>query len=112
MYTKEMTTQLIQDYLRMTSEVSSSALSSGVIKELALKYGKSDKSIVGKLAVEKVYKKKVYLSKVGLIPETKKEIIAKLSNALGIDPEKLQGLEKAPKNELMLVLGAIVRNPA
>ena len=73
------------------------------IAEIAKKFGRSEKSIIGKLAKEGVYVKKVYKSKTGEIPETKKEIIARLAVKLNINPEKIQGLEKAPKIELKLI---------
>ena len=110
-YTAEITKKLIEDYTGVASTPGTGTPvpnTTGIvpkytISELAKKYGKSEKSIVGKLSKEKVYVKQVYRSKTGAIPETKKEIIARLAEKLKIDPERIQGLEKAPKLELILI---------
>lgn len=78
------------------------------IEELAKQFARSEKSIIGKLAREGVYEKNRYLNKRGEVPETKKEIIARLAGLLDLNPEKIQGLEKAPKHELKLIENAIV----
>jgi hypothetical protein len=118
MYTAEITKKLIEDYLGTpvpntastpVPNTASTPVPKYTISELAKKYGKSEKSIVGKLSKEKVYVKQVYRSKTGAIPETKKEIIARLAEKLRIDPERIQGLEKAPKLELILINNLIER---
>ena len=78
------------------------------IEELARAFSRSEKSIIGKLAKEGVYEKTRYLNKRGEVPETKKEIIARLAGLLDLSPERIQGLEKAPKNELKLVETALL----
>jgi transposase len=93
----------------ITKDIVDSYLQGLTVKQLALKYGKSEKSIIGKLAKERVYKKQVYHSKTGELPETKKEVIARLAQLLLIDPERIQGLEKAPKLELKLIEAAITK---
>ena len=100
MYDTETTAKLIALYNAGTS-----------VEELTKIFGKSAKSIVGKLSKERVYKKKTYTTKQGTAPETKKHIIARIAEQLSIDPERIQGLEKAPKIELLLVLSSI-RAPA
>ena len=117
-YTAEITKKLIEDYLGTPVPNTASTPGMGTpvpkytISELAKKYGKSEKSIVGKLSKEKVYVKQVYRSKTGAIPETKKEIIARLAEKLKIDPERIQGLEKAPKLELILINNLMDKRPA
>lgn len=98
-YTEELTAEIVKEYLEKPSKET--------ILELAKKYNKSPKSIIGKLSREGVYQKQVYLTKRGEFPETKKEIIARIASKLNIDPERIQGLEKAPKSELKFLDSSI-----
>jgi hypothetical protein len=96
---------------KMTEEIVSFYISSSnkrkAIEELAKYHNRSEKSIIGKLAREGVYEKSRYLNKRGELPETKKEIIARLAGLLNLNPERIQGLEKAPKLELQLIERAL-----
>jgi len=67
------------------------------VDELALMLGKSKRSIIGKLSRMGIYKKKEYLTKAGLNPVSKQELVDRIAARLGID---LTGLEKAPKQTL------------
>ena len=96
-YTEEQTTYVIQEYLKNKED-------DEVIKRLAQELNKSEKSIIGKLSKENVYEKRVYRSKSGELPITKKELVANLSSLVGANPERLQGLEKAPKLELKYLI--------
>ena len=96
-YTAEQTTYVIDEYLRNKDD-------DEVIKRLAQELNKSEKSIIGKLSKENVYEKRVYRSKSGELPVTKKELVANLSSLISADPERLQGLEKAPKLELKYLI--------
>lgn len=96
-YTEEQTTYVIQEYLKNKED-------DEVIKRLAQELNKSEKSIIGKLSKENVYEKRVYRSKSGELPVTKKELVANLSSLVGANPERLQGLEKAPKLELKYLI--------
>ena len=96
-YTEEQTTYVIQEYLKNKED-------EDVIKRLAQELNKSEKSIIGKLSKENVYEKRVYRSKSGELPVTKKELVANLSSLVGANPERLQGLEKAPKLELKYLI--------
>jgi hypothetical protein len=102
--------------LEITNEIVSFYVASEnkrrAIEELASRYSKSEKSIIGKLAREGVYEKTRYLNKRGELPETKKEIIARLAGLLNLNPERIQGLEKAPKLELQLLEKAILEKHA
>jgi len=71
-----------------------------VIDELASQLQKSRRSIIGKLSRLGVYEKKVYLTKRGESPVTKLELVAEIAEKTGIPLEKLEGLEKAPKEVL------------
>lgn len=95
-YTEEEKNELIKLYKEGVS-----------IEELMEKFNKPKKSIIGKLSKEKVYVKQVYRSKTGELPITKKELIANLAQLIDADPEKLQGLEKAPKIELQYLISKI-----
>ena len=101
-YTAEETQEIITRYVSAINK-------RNVIGELSVKFSRSEKSIIGKLAREGVYEKTRYLNKRGEVPETKKEIIARLAEALNLDPNRIQGLEKSPKNELKLVEQALLR---
>ena len=102
-YTEEQAKEMVQLYL--------AALASGdqdtIIDKLATRYNKPAKSIIGKLSKEGVYVKKVYRTKRGGVPITKKEMIAGLAQIINADPEKLQGLEKAPKIDLEYLINEV-----
>ena len=70
------------------------------VRELADELGKSTKSIIGKLSREGVYKRSVYVSKTGEAPITKVELVSRIAYALELPDDKLEGLEKAPKQVL------------
>jgi hypothetical protein len=77
------------------------------VDALAVKYEKSVRSIVGKLSKEGIYKKQEYRTKLNEIPCTKEELVEMIAKALHTPSEILEGLEKAPKNALRLILGAL-----
>jgi hypothetical protein len=97
MYTKEE-----ENYL---SEAYSGAVDKQlVIDELASQLQKSRRSIIGKLSRLGIYEKKVYLTKRGESPVTKLELVHQLSEKNSWQLEKLEGLEKAPKEVLKYML--------
>ena len=77
------------------------------VDALAAKYDRTVRSVVGKLSKEGVYKKAVYRTKLNEIPCTKEELVEMIAKALSTPSELLEGLEKAPKNALRLILGAL-----
>ena len=77
------------------------------VEALALKYDKSVRSVVGKLSKEGFYKKPEYRTKLNEIPCTKEQLVEMIANALGKPSDLLDGLEKAPKTALRLILGAL-----
>lgn len=99
-YTEEQTKLMVEKYLAAEDK-------DAVIEELAELFNKPKKSIIGKLSKEKVYQKREYKTKTGENPITKKELIFNLSEMLGADPERLQGLEKAPKLEIQYLINHI-----
>jgi hypothetical protein len=70
------------------------------VEILAEEFGKSVKSIIGKLSREGVYKKTVYKTKTGEDPITKKELVEKLAEFLEMSSDLIIGLEKSPKRDL------------
>ncbi len=98
-YTPEQTQEIVNAYVaNPTSET---------VAFLAAEYEKPVKSIIGKLSAEKVYVKQVYATKTGEPVVTKPELVAAVTNLLGLDHEALAGLEKAPKAVLALLVKAV-----
>lgn len=91
-YTEEQTAKLVEEYKAEPSMIT--------VAELAIAYGKSPKSIIGKLSREGVYERSVYKNKSGNVPITKAEICSNIAENLGLEIEHLVGLEKAPKSTL------------
>ena len=71
---------------------------------------KSIKSVIGKLSREGVYQKTEYLTKTGEKPVTKRELVEKVSEILGVDYQALAGLEKSPKSALKLLEETLIIN--
>jgi hypothetical protein len=94
-YSKEMTSDIVSRY--------SDAPNRQTVALLAKEYGKSEKSIIGKLSKEGVYIRSVYVTKTGEKPITKAELVEKIGEKLGISSVDLEGLEKAPKNVLKIL---------
>ncbi len=91
-YTEEMTNAMIREYTdKPTPET---------VEMLAEMFGRSKKSIIGKLSREGVYRREVYVSKTGEAPITKVEIVNNIAEGLGIESSNLAGLEKSPKTAL------------
>ena len=72
---------------------------------LADELGKSNKSIIGKLSREGVYQRSVYVSKSGEAPITKIDLVSLIASNLDLHDKRylLEGLEKAPKQVLILL---------
>ena len=77
------------------------------VEELAEIMERSTRSIIGKLSRMGIYQKKQYVNKRGERPVTKLELSAQIAHAIGVQPEELEGLEKAPKETLRTILGAV-----
>ena len=98
-YTKEMTKEIVEAYNDMPTR--------NTVDQLAEKYDKSVKSIIGKLSREGVYRREVYTTKTGEKPVTKLELVAEIAAGLDIDDFLLTGLEKAPKMALKAIKESI-----
>ena len=80
------------------------------VEELAEELDKSIKSVIGKLSREGVYQKTEYLTKTGEKPVTKRELVEKVSEILGVEYQALAGLEKSPKSSLKLLEETLIIN--
>ena len=101
-YTTEQTAEIVAAYLANPAK--------GTVEALAVQFGKTSRSIVAKLSREGVYKKAVYVSKTGAKPVRKNEIVCEIAKAIGIDADKLDGMEAATKNALLLILASVKNN--
>jgi hypothetical protein len=77
------------------------------VETLAERYDRTVRSIVGKLSKEGFYKKPEYRTKLNEIPCTKEQMVEMIAKALDTHSETLDGLEKAPKSALRLILNRI-----
>lgn len=98
-YTPEMTAELVAAY--------SANPTRETVAEFATKFGKTTKSIVAKLSREKVYVKPAAVSKDGEPVAKKDALVERIAEAMDVPSEKLEGLEKAPKLVLKMVLAAL-----
>jgi N-methylhydantoinase B/oxoprolinase/acetone carboxylase alpha subunit len=80
------------------------------VEELAAELNKSIKSVIGKLSREGIYQKTEYLTKTGEKPITKKELVTRIGEVLGIEYQALAGLEKSPKQALKSLTESLVLN--
>jgi len=110
-YTPELQKMLVDGYTDidwlMCSDEDKHDAREAFILAFSRKHTKSKASIIAKLSKLGIYKKRPKLSKVtGGKPETKEQIVAKLANKWGLNPEQLVGLDKAPKLVLVLILNS------
>lgn len=89
-YTVEQTNELVADYAAGTS-----------VDELALKFGKSVRSIVAKLSREGVYVKKVAAAKEAAGASRKEEVVLALELAAGTEMPSLHKCTKADLEKLL-----------
>lgn len=94
-YTEKDTAYMIAEYTNSPTRET--------VERLSFELEKSIKSVIGKLSREGVYRREVYKTKTGEDPITKLEIVAQIAEKLDIDPSRLAGLEKSPKNVLKYV---------
>ena len=91
-YTETQTKYIVEEYSRKPTRIT--------VERLASELEKSEKSIIGKLSREGVYRRSVYKTKTGENPVTKEQLVRDIEDALGFNVEDLTGLEKAPKQVL------------
>ena len=103
-YTPEMTAALVAGYKAEPTKAT--------VDAFAAKFGKTTKSIVAKLSREGVYKKAEPKAKDGSPVVHKDAMVGMIATAMGVTEEKLDGLEKAPKNALKLIFAALTAKAA
>lgn len=97
-YTVEMVAEMVKAYENMPTIET--------VRELAERFGKSEKSVIAKLAREGIYRKQVRLNKAGELAVRKETLVAKISELVG---ENVESLEKASKQDLIAVLNALAK---
>lgn len=78
--------------------------SKATVDFLAEKFELSTRSIVSRLNHMGVYKKPGYTTKSGEKPVSKDKIVELIAKTINEPSEKLEGLEKAPKSALRIIL--------
>ncbi|NDD84093.1 hypothetical protein EBZ38_07445 [bacterium] len=101
-YTKEQEELLIAEYEKDPTKET--------VERLAEELNVSPRSIVGKLSRLNVYKKTAYLPKYGAKPVSKEELVKNIADALGLESDRLTGLEKAQKPALLTLEAAISKS--
>lgn len=96
-YTAEQTAEMVAAYV--------AAPTKATVKELAEKFGKTERSVTAKLAKEKVYVSEA--KEAGKRAMLKSEMVAKLAELTGATEEQLDSLEKANGTALMVLVKAL-----
>lgn len=96
-YTVEQTAELVNAYVAAPTEAT--------VKAFAEKFGKSARSIVAKLAKEKVYVSKA--KEAGKRDMLKSEMVDKIATLVGKTAEQMDSLEKATGPALKAVIEAL-----
>ncbi|TFH10834.1 MAG: hypothetical protein E4H07_04900 [Nitrosomonadales bacterium] len=78
------------------------------VAKLAELFGKTAKSVIAKLSREGVYVKAVRVSKAGGVVVSKDALVTNIAHLMGVNEEKLDGLEAAPKASLILIANAML----
>lgn len=96
-YTEAQVAELVSAYVAEPTQAT--------VEAFATKFGKSARSIVAKLAKEKVYIAKA--KEAGKREMLKAEMVAKIAKLVGRDEEQMESLEKATGPALLAVLHAL-----
>ena len=99
-YTTEQTKEMISIYEANPNR--------DTVDLIAKDFGKTVKSVIGKLSREKVYIKKDYQTKRGEKPITKIEMVGHIAEMLSINVSVIAGLTKASKLDLAKLEEAVV----
>ncbi len=107
-YSAEVTTKLLAAWAKMAKANDEQIKASVAV--LAAEFGKTARSIVAKLAREKVYTKATYTTKTGDAPVSKEEIVGIIAAFCGVSADKLESLEKANKAVLQLLQDVLTKS--
>lgn len=100
-YTPELTAKIIAEYKAGVS-----------IEEIAVTMGKTVRSVVAKLAREKVYQKKEYVTKTGEKVISKDTVADTIGRILLLPENDIESLTKANKSALKAIANALSGLPA
>lgn len=101
-----MTAKIVNYTAEVTAEVVERYTAGEAVESIAASVGKSVRSIVAKLSREGVYKAKAEKAKAekGV---TKASLIEAIAKEVGVASEKLESLEKATKEALVIIAEAL-----
>lgn len=97
-YTAEQTTALLAAYDNGKGQTK---------EQLAATFGKTPRSIVAKLSREKVWVPAKYVTKQGGEVTSKEALVSEIASIIEVDSTVLEGLEKANKSTLQLLVAAL-----
>lgn len=101
-YTEEQEEEMKALYLAEDTQEGREA----VVQELHERWKKPIKSIIAKMSKSNYYIRKENISKLtGAKPETKEQLVRRIATYLGRQEFEVEGLEKAPKKVLLMLLG-------
>lgn len=101
-YTVEQTAEMIAEYV--------AAPTKETVEMLAVKMGKSARSIIAKLSREKVYVAKVYETKTGEKPVKKDSVADAIGAVLKMSESEIESLTKANKTALNKIFEALANS--
>ena len=105
-YTKEQEEFMYDAY----SRADSAEQREHVVLSLVNKFNKPKRSIIAKLSKMGIYISKAKISKVlGSKPQTKEQLVTKIEQRFGVEPDEFMGLEKAPK---LVLIALLTKNPS
>ncbi len=101
-YTAEQAAEMVAAY--------TAAPEKATVEALALKLGKSVKSIVAKLVREKVYKKAEYVTKSGEAVQKKNDVADAIGAVLRMNENDIDSLTKCNKTALAMIWKALANS--
>ena len=101
-YTEAQTVEMVEAYKANPS--------ADTVSKLAVKMGKTVRSVIAKLSREKVYVAKVYASKTGDAPVKKDTVADAIGKVLNLSEGEIESLAKANKTALQKVFNALANS--
>jgi hypothetical protein len=103
-YTPEQTAQLLAGYAQ---RLDAGEAVKQAVEALSVQFGKTTRSIVAKLSREGVYSKQGYVTKTGEAVFSKEAMVSEIARVIGCDITFLDGLDKANKETLRVLLAGL-----